>query len=1251
MNQEVLKRFQASEWDEWSEETRASALQVLYDYDSIISKHDMDLGNTTLMKHDIKLDNYKPFKQPYRRIPPHLYGPVKEHLQEMLDIGAIRPSHSPWSSAIVLVQKKDGGLRFCIDLRELNNRTIKDNYSLPRIEEHLEQLKGAKWFTTLDLKSGYWQVELTEEAKPLTGFTMGPLGFYECNQMPFGACNAPATFQRLMESCLGDLNLNWCLVYLDDIIIYSKTPEEHVERLRAVFQKLKEAGLKLKPSKCNFFQKEISFLGHIVSERGIATDPKKIEKVAQWPVPETIHDVRSFLGFVGYYRKYIKGFSSIAKPLTSLLTGLESNSKYSAKKFKVCWGKQEQSAFDQLKLACTTAPVLGYADFSEDSKPFVVHTDSSGSGLGAVLYQEDSSGAMRVISYASRSLNRAEKLYPAHKLEFLALKWAVTDKFKDYLYGKHFEVYTDNNPLTYILTSAKLDAVGQRWVASLAPFSFDIYYKSGKHNVDADGLSRIKWPESHKDVLANRQISAFLPKAIINAICLGVQNHFGYSETLGVHSQIIPTELSSVNSGMTQDHWIKLQSEDSVINYLKTELVNKTLRKKNKETMKIECSGVEKYFPSIPDLIVKDSILYKKTYTYQGKRSFLLQIILPPSLVQDALVGCHDQVGHLGRDKTLNLLKERFYWPGMSKAVGFHIANCSKCLKRKGKTSKAQMVPIHVSKPLELVHLDYLQLEPSKGNIENVLVITDHFTRFAQAYPSKSQTAHATAKLLWDNFIVHYGFPEKFFSDQGRNFVSELIKDLCRIAKVEKIRTTPYHPQSNGQCERFNKTLCDMIGTLDTEDKADWKSHLSSLTHAYNCTQNASTGYCPYYLMFGRLPRLPIDVQFGLFRNRQDITFSRSKYVDRLKKRLDFAYEKAYEAQCKSSSRNKKRYDRSATACALEKGDLVLVRALRHKGKHKLQNRWEDKEYVVMAQLDPNIPVYTVQPVGGGKERTLHRNLLLPLGVKADQQDLVSDDSDEELLELVVPQKPESNKQVESEGQISFEGENQEGQVLSSSDDKSGFAEASKDDSVENPEASDEQEDKSTDVLFNPEREELPSENLVLIDSDNEDSGEHSKTQSTVLENTAFTAHRGAEVDSSFFDKLPEPDEEAKSGQDQAEFLIELDKVIQPSKFTVANKSEPQESSSSSESEVEEPVVPTRRVSSRKTKGAPPTRYGYAVTHKVDANPVQSNSQSSSQGDSVVKSTVLALGENLKESKEVTESGQGLTHFFSKWWK
>ena len=467
--------------------------ELLQRYEDVFSKSDTDIGHTEIATHHIDLTDETPFKQRPRRIPPSMYTEVKEHLRGLLEGNIIKKSKSPWSSNVVLCRKKNNDLRMCIDYRQLNLRTKKDSYSLPRIEDILNALAGNKYFTILDMKSGYHQIELFEPHKERTAFTVGPLGFYEFNRMPFGLVNAPATYQRLMEECFFGLHLDICYIYLDDLIIFSKTFDEHVERLKRIFNRLREVNLKLSPKKCEFFKKKVRYVGHIVSADGIEPDPQKVEKVKDWPTPTNPDEVRRFLGFVGYYRRFIKDFSKTARPLSDLVPEPTKKAKRKPSNSLVpdkwVWRPQQQKAFDSLKHQLISFPILGFPQYN---LPYEVHTDASSRGLGAVLYQHQQ-GVKRVIAYASRGLTRAEKNYPVHKLEFLALKWAISEKFYDYLYGSKFEVYTDNNPLTYVLSSAKLDATGQRWIASLAQFDFTISYRSGLRNGDADALSRLPY--------------------------------------------------------------------------------------------------------------------------------------------------------------------------------------------------------------------------------------------------------------------------------------------------------------------------------------------------------------------------------------------------------------------------------------------------------------------------------------------------------------------------------------------------------------------------------------------------------------------------------------------------------------------------------------------------------------------------------------------------------------------------------------
>ena len=805
-------------------------------------------------------------------------------------------------------------------------------------------------------------------------------------------------------------------IYLDDIIIFSDTKEEHLKRLEAVFQKLITAGLKLKPSKCFFFREEIEYLGHVVSGKGISTNPKKVEAVAKWPTPKTVYDVRSFLGFVGYYRRFIRNFSKIAKPIREVITGLENQSKRSAKKTFVEWTEAADSAFEHLKKLCISTPILAYPDYK---LPFVLHTDSSSEGLGAVLYQKQN-GKLRVIAYASRSVSKSESHYPAHKLEFLALKWAVCEKFHEYLYGSNlFEVYTDNNPLTYVLSSAKLDACGQRWVAKLANYNFTIRYKSGLSNVEADALSRISWPEILADSEDLDVDLNCMDTHVVNAILAGSRSKTSLIESVSCSSKIIPPELSQDSDSSSNINWMKEQRADPNLTVI-IKLIESGQLQKRKQHGK-DTPEVKSLLRIRKSLKLVKDILYRKTYTdNSSSKRIQWQLVVPKAYRSRALAGCHDDVGHQGRMRTLSLLRERFFWPGMQTEAIQHILKCTRCLRRKTPSHVAPLQPIHVTQPLELVHMDYLSLEPSKGNIENVLVITDHFTRYALAYPSKTQTAQATARILWDNFICHYGFPEKFISDQGRNFESDLIKELCKIAGVKKLHTTPYHPQGNGQCERFNSTLCNMLGTLSEEEKSDWKSYLGCMTHAYNCTKHASTTYSPYYLMFGRHPRLPIDVEFGLPKSNSGDNSSKSRYVQKLRRRLNYAFQKATKVANQQANKYKSSYDKSIKGPQLQEKDLVLVKIVAHKGRHKLQDKWEPEEYVVVEQPIAGTPVYRVQPVTEENIRTLHRNLLLPLGVKLepdyDSDDSILDEDDSSSDELVILEN--NRKKVGDKGNV-----------------------------------------------------------------------------------------------------------------------------------------------------------------------------------------------------------------------------------------
>ena len=383
----LLEKLDLTGLEAWPKDQVERARSLLKEYHDIFSLEKLDMGHTKAAKHEIVLKDpdTPPFKERFHRIPPLQLDEVHAHLKMMLDAGVIWPSNSPWCNAVVLVRKKDGSLRFCIDFRKLNSLTVKDSHPLPHICETLESLTGAAHYLMFDMNSGFWQVPMDKESKQYMAFTLGSMGLYECESIPFGLCNAPPTFQRLMLNCLGELNLTYCLIYLDDVIVFSQTEEEHLERMREVFDCLHEHGLKLKPSKCDMFKTEINYLAQHVSKKGVLPSKKNLEAIAECPPPDTYTKVKSFIGLVGHYRCFIKGFANIAAPLYDLTSG-ENKDKKSE---HLDLPPEAHKALDHLKAACPQAPILSFPNFS---KPFLLEMDASGKGLGAVLSQKQSNG-------------------------------------------------------------------------------------------------------------------------------------------------------------------------------------------------------------------------------------------------------------------------------------------------------------------------------------------------------------------------------------------------------------------------------------------------------------------------------------------------------------------------------------------------------------------------------------------------------------------------------------------------------------------------------------------------------------------------------------------------------------------------------------------------------------------------------------------------------------------------------------------
>lgn len=901
---------------------------LLRRWSHVFAANEEDFGRTAVVTHQIPTGAAPPIRERYRPIPPKLYTELRALLQGMLDSGVVKESASPWAAPVVLAKKKDGSWRFCVDYRKLNAVTHKDSFPLPRIEESLTSLSKSEWYSTLDLASGYWQVEVAPEDQEKTAFAT-PFGLYQFERMPFGLCNAPATFQRLMQRCLGAQVYDYLLIYLDDVIVYSTDFHAHLKHLEQVFARLQEHGLKLQPRKCRLFQRNVAYLGHIVSKHGVATDPDKTAVVRDWAVPSTVKQVRSFLGFAGYYRRFIPAFAKIAAPLHQLLQGQASRPSA-----RIQWTNNCQVAFDHLKQALLSAPILAYADFQ---LPFRVYTDASLDGLGAVLAQVQE-GRERVIAYASRSLHASERNdqnYSSFKLELLALKWAVTEKFKDFLWGAQFTVFTDNNPLVHLET-AVLGATEQRWVAQLANFSYEIRYRPGTANRNADVLSRI-------------------PGEVANSLV-----HVAGCTT-SPEQQVVSIE------------WSEQQKEDLDLRRLHA------LKVGNEPPPRSNCSSLSPQLRSLlrewDRLELRDGVLVRCVME-PDTGAPAEQILVPEQQARRLWEDYHKAAGHASGDKMVSLLRRRFYWVGMSTSARKWAAECTTCIVGKlGAQPKAPLCPTPSSYPFETVALDFLSLGRPSDTYQYILVITDLFSRYALAVPTKDQTAPTTVKALWTTLILPFGCPERILTDRGAAFESMLMQQLCAVYGCKKVRTTPYHPQGNGACERFNRTLLSLLGTIDTNSQTQWPSLLPVLLQAYNNTTHGSTGMTPHYVIFGRHARLPVDMLHNAAppQPREDL----DGWVQSHHQTLLRAYTTVRNNAERRTQWNQDRYNRNARTLPLLPGERVLLRNFRRRAQGKLAPQWLPSPFIIVAQPYQDRPVFTIRPEGKeGPLRTIHRNNL-----------------------------------------------------------------------------------------------------------------------------------------------------------------------------------------------------------------------------------------------------------------------------------
>ena len=790
---------------------------------------------------DLEPGTTPPYGPIYNLSEPELKA-LRENLDENLAKGFIRHSQSPAAAPILFVKKKDGSLRLCVDYRGLNKITKKNRYPLPLIPSLLDRLRSAKIYSKIDLRGAYNLVRIKEGDEWKTAFRTR-YGHFEYLVMPFGLTNAPATFQHFMNDIFQDLLDAFVIIYLDDILIFSNSSEEHIQHVHTVLQRLLQHNLYAKLEKCEFHTQKVEFLGYVISPSGVSMDPSKVKNIVEWPTPKSVHDIQVFLGFANFYRRFIPNYSQLTTPLTSLLK----------KDTPFIWSEKAQISFNKLKDMFSSAPILAHPN---PAKQFIVEADASDFAIGAILSQYDASQMLHPIAYFSRKLHAPECNYEIYDKELLAIKEAFSE-WRHYLEGAQHKVlvYTDHRNLQYFTVSRQLNQRQIRWSQFFSRFNFEIIWRPGSQSGKPDALSR------RSDLSPGGESKASSLK----------QQH---QETL-----IKPEQFKLMTTTIPQSPFL-----DDIKNYAK----------KDKRMINICRNLLNNPHRSsrLRHFQLQDDILLYKNLVYVPHH-------LPLQL--QILKTYHDSPasGHFGQAKTLELIQRDFWWPNMRQFTNKYIASCDICARSKG----IQHKPHGLLQPLPVpqqcwtsVSLDFIVELPKSNGFNCILVVVDRFSKMAHFIPcTTSISASETADLFYRHVFRLHGMPQDIISDRGPQFVSHFWKQFFKLLQVEIKLSSAFHPQTDGQTERVNQILEQYLRCFINYQQDNWYEFLPLAEFAYNNSMHSSTLQSPFYINYGFHPRFSpalVPVQVSQVPAAEDKIAQLTQIQDTLVQTLSHAQEK-----------------------------------------------------------------------------------------------------------------------------------------------------------------------------------------------------------------------------------------------------------------------------------------------------------------------------------------------------------------------
>lgn len=978
-NKKLLKSLKL---DRVPTKAKNKLIELCQKYNDIFSLENDHLTTNNFYKQTINLEDPRPVYIKNYRTPESQLQETNKQVRKMLDDGIVRHSTSHYNSPIMLVPKKSNQdekkWRLVVDFRQLNKKILGDKFPLPRIDEILDHLGRAKYFTTLDLMSGFHQIELEEDSKKFTAFSSSN-GHYEFNRLPFGLNISPNSFQRMMTIALSGLPPECAFLYIDDIIVVGCSINHHISNLENVFSKLRHFNLKLNPAKCNFFGTDVTYLGHHVSEQGIQPDKTKFEAIEKYPRPENADDVRRFVAFANYYRRFLPQFAKIANPLNRLLR----------KNQPFIWSDICENAFQEIKTKLLSPEILQFPDFE---KTFILTTDASKVACGAILSQGHGDIDLPVC-YASRTFTKGESNKSTIEQELVAIHWAI-NHFRPYLYGRKFIVRTDHRPLVYLFSMKEPSSKLTRMRLDLEEFDFSVHYVPGKSNVGADALSRVvidiedlkqmyvllvqtrartkqQMQQSNQSTKVDEpdqlEIKIYetinindvfsLPKLEIvgiddaqTGIKVSIKDKRNRREL--TPALIIPMPLSDTNDNLSK-----------IVQNI-VEQANKLKIDKLALALTAEFSSlcdIHKFIESFKRNSKKLSLVLFKTRKTIHDEDEIHRII---QYYHDSSIG-----GHVGANRLWKKLKAYFHWKGMLSTIKKYVKKCIQCKLNKQSTKTNEQIT-ETTTPrtvFDSVAIDTIgPLTKSQNNNRYALTLQCDLSKYVIIVPIPDKQAQTLAKAFVESLILVFGCPKSIRSDLGTEYKNELFDKIAKFLQLEQKFSTAYHPQTIGGLERNHRCLNEYLRAFSNELHDDWDSWIPYYTFCYNTTPNTETQYTPFEIVYGKQVTFPTHIV-----NSQiaDPVYNHDEYYSNLKYRLQTIAKRVKDAIIKTKKK-RIQVQKNVHPIDINVNDQILLKSETNK---KLDHIYEGP-FTVLGVEHPNL---TILYTPTNQEKTVHKNRII----------------------------------------------------------------------------------------------------------------------------------------------------------------------------------------------------------------------------------------------------------------------------------